>query len=352
MSERAIIMWGGFWAFEYDTYGAPYRLMAEKSQAAERREALATTKFNATRVALQSAMISNKVRIVLLGCKADDSSCSLFAALPTVCVDHILDYLRAAVTLPSSAPEAAAAAPVAAMASSSSGDPVVDALVAKRSAKLAAERATAAKMKSIKKQLDDEAVPPPPPPPKPLLPVDEIMKQLYTPGNKIVLPITKPDCHLTGPCWRDFSRHVRSLDGGACWNVKRIAATAQEKIQYHESHRQGKVYFIQAIYTVPGVVAAGGAAKKTKTQQKKRPATAASKNKEKKAPPSSSVASAAAQGSNNNDDDDDFDFGIEYGNVRKPSAKKLKTTTTTSTTSTSAAASATASATASALQQE
>jgi hypothetical protein len=295
-----VIGWGG----EYNIYGG----MAEKSTAAERRQNQATAKFDAVRKSLQDSIISNKVRVVLLGCKQqsdesesseNSSSSSLFSLLPTVCVDHILDYVRAAAPTPAALDAAVAAAPVAAMAASTG-------LVAAR----------AAKMTGNKKQLDDAAAPPAVVV-KPLLPLDEIMKQLYTPGYKIILPITKPNLHLTAPCWRDFSRRVRSLDDGA-WNVKRIAATAQEKKAYNE-YRQGKVYFIHAIYTVPGTAA---------TAPKMKRKSAAKNNK--KAPP----CAAAAQGNGNIGDEDNV-------NDSKPRAKKLKTTCTTPTT-----------ASASSLQQE
>ena len=75
------------------------------------------------------------------------------------------------------------------------------------------------------------------------------MVSLYKPGNKIgPIPLTKPNCHLTGPCWRDFSRQVRQYEG---WDVKRVAATPEQKKGYRET-RRGKVYFINAYYTVPG----------------------------------------------------------------------------------------------------
>lgn len=272
--------------------------MAEKSRAAGRREAKATAKFNAAREALEHAMIANKVRVVLLGCKLEASD-SLFARLPTVCVHHILDYCRAA---PPKKQEAAAAAEGAAVAAA--------AAVAKT---VAANEFHPYKcgfpQKSNKKQDETTAATTTTTTTKPLMSIDEIMKQLYTPGNKIVLPITKPSLHLTAPCWRDFSRRVRSLDG---WNVKRIAATAQEKLAYKE-YRRGKVYFIHAIYTVPG----GAAAKKKRAASKK-----------KKAPPPPPSGAAQANGDDNDNDADDDDDA----NDCKPSAKKLKTTTTTTTT--------------------
>jgi hypothetical protein len=87
------------------------------------------------------------------------------------------------------------------------------------------------------------------------------LEALYTPGRKHVIPLANPDVHLTGPCWRDFSRHVRSFDH---WDVKRVAATEEQRAEYREQHRKGAVYFIHALYTVPGL-AKKKRAKKRKT---------------------------------------------------------------------------------------
>ena len=103
---------------------------------------------------------------------------------------------------------------------------------------------------------------------------------IYHPGEKIVIPLTTPNEHLTGPCWRGTDVHVyfdnyevpyhllyqtsltlsqtfiladfgRAVRRNARWEAKRVAATPSEKAQYKET-RKGKVYFINVIYTVPG----------------------------------------------------------------------------------------------------
>ena len=49
---------------------------------------------------------------------------------------------------------------------------------------------------------------------------------LYTPGKKISIPLTLPNHHMTGPCYRDLRKHIISKDG---WDVKRVAATPEQR---------------------------------------------------------------------------------------------------------------------------
>jgi len=72
-------------------------------------------------------------------------------------------------------------------------------------------------------------------------------KEDLKPGTKITMELLKPSCHLTGPCWTTFLRHVRSHEG---WVAKRREATAEEK-QQHKETRKGKVYFIDLVFNVP-----------------------------------------------------------------------------------------------------
>ena len=69
---------------------------------------------------------------------------------------------------------------------------------------------------------------------------------LYNPGEKISIPFSKPDFHLTGPCYRDFRRHIKQFPS---WGVQRIAATTKER---RKVYRKGTVYFVNIIYNVPG----------------------------------------------------------------------------------------------------
>ncbi|CAB9506679.1 expressed unknown protein [Seminavis robusta] len=212
--------WDGFYGNEDMYLYSHWRSCSEKSDAAKAREGEATGKFEELRKKVERAMINNKVHLVHLGCKAGSES--LFESLPTVSIDHILDFVRVKPVPHDSNSTSTSTRPAA-----------------------AARRQPAAAAASLEDDDDEE------------LDLD----QLYIPGNKIEAKnLIKPNCHLTGPSWRDFSRAVRAHEG---WNVKRRVATAAQKKAYKET-RQGKVYFIDAIYTVPG----GAAPKKKKASTK------------------------------------------------------------------------------------
>eukprot|EP00730_Choanoeca_flexa_P015100 TRINITY_DN6848_c0_g1_i1.p1 TRINITY_DN6848_c0_g1~~TRINITY_DN6848_c0_g1_i1.p1 ORF type:complete len:329 (+),score=84.92 TRINITY_DN6848_c0_g1_i1:59-1045(+) len=57
-------------------------------------------------------------------------------------------------------------------------------------------------------------------------------------------PLLDPAEHLTGPCYTAFRKHVLKHEG---WNCKRTVATPAEK-KAHKIKRQGKCYFIEAVY--------------------------------------------------------------------------------------------------------
>ena len=65
-------------------------------------------------------------------------------------------------------------------------------------------------------------------------------RQDLIPGSCETIKLLKPSCHLTGPCWSSFSKHVRSHPG---WTVKRRAITDEEKKLWGET-RKGKCYFV------------------------------------------------------------------------------------------------------------
>lgn len=46
---------------------------------------------------------------------------------------------------------------------------------------------------------------------KELRPIDEIIDALYEPGHKLTFSFLSPDTHLTGPCYRDFNRYVKTF---------------------------------------------------------------------------------------------------------------------------------------------
>ena len=101
---------------------------------------------------------------------------------------------------------------------------------------------------------------------KELRPIDEIIDALYEPGHKLTFSFLAPDTHLTGPCYRDFNRYVKTFPG---WTAKRIKATDEEK-------KKGSAYFLKLIFTIPGKAVAkkkaatGTGASKTKSAAKKK----------------------------------------------------------------------------------
>jgi len=209
---------------------------SEKSSAAERREQEGKAKFDAVRYKVEHAIVNNKVRLVELGCKPESDS--LFRHLPGVSVDQILDYVRS----PSTQKQPPAPAAEAANAGRATTQ-------VKKAKSLKAPPPTNTN------EINHKAT------------VDAMMTMsLYVPGKKIVIPLLNPDCHLTAPCWRDFSKAVRQHEG---WDVKRVQATLNEKKKFRKT-RKGKVYFVNAIYTVPGQ-----GEKNTTNQNKKRKATKA-----------------------------------------------------------------------------
>ena len=72
-------------------------------------------------------------------------------------------------------------------------------------------------------------------------------RQDLIPGSFETVKLLNPSCHLTGPCWSSFSKHVRSQPG---WTAKRRAITDEEKKLWGET-RKGKCYFVDVTYTVP-----------------------------------------------------------------------------------------------------
>ena len=110
---------------------------------------------------------------------------------------------------------------------------------------------------------------------KELRPIDEIIDALHAPGTKLTFSFLAPDTHLTGPCYRDFNRHVKSFSG---WTAKRIKASDEEK-KKHKFKKKGSAYFLKLIFTIPGkAVAKKKASTGTGTSKKTKPATEVDKN--------------------------------------------------------------------------
>jgi len=77
-------------------------------------------------------------------------------------------------------------------------------------------------------------------------------KMLAGAGTNPATPMAKfellpPHVHLTGPCWRDFKKHVGRFPG---WSVSRRVATEEEKSKSGET-RKGAVHFVECAYKPP-----------------------------------------------------------------------------------------------------
>ncbi|KAL9187871.1 hypothetical protein ACHAXT_006249 [Thalassiosira profunda] len=215
-----------FFDYGYDGYGGyegrgRYGYMNEKSAASSRREKDAKDLFDRLKGQVDLALYENTMTTLGLACHA--RSQSPLRLLAKDVMDQVLEY-------------AGCAKPTCAGV--------------KRAAKIRSERADGSlaivPRLAKKKGAPEED------------PMDFSDLDFFTasarpdsycfPGRKIVFPLTLPNLHLTGPCYRDFRKHVKPL---ANWDLKRTAATAAEKKSYRET-RKGKVYFVRAEYTVPG----------------------------------------------------------------------------------------------------
>ena len=63
-------------------------------------------------------------------------------------------------------------------------------------------------------------------------------------NQKTTVELLTPSCHLTGACWKSFSKYVRENKG---WSIKRVEATDQQKRASGEK-RKGKVYFVSVTF--------------------------------------------------------------------------------------------------------
>eukprot|EP01082_Thalassiosira_pseudonana_P014296 g13025.t1 g13025 contig7:705047-706126(-) len=246
----------------------------EKSSAASNRELRVKEQFNKVKYKVEAA-VSEKTKVIIkLGCLAKSESS--LKQLPSVIIESICDFAD----LPKPTPRPISSAAVSnsisfelAASNNVNNNAIVESRTGRRARKSVnyseldidilgrdadEQRNEAEKLKKeltlrekwdVKKGLVDETDV-----------VDLADITLYQPGAKIAIPITNPMMHLTGPCWRDFKKAVRKNKG---WDVKRFAATEEEKKE-HKVQRKGNVYFIDAIYTVPGSTAVEHASKEYK----------------------------------------------------------------------------------------
>ncbi|KAL3784879.1 hypothetical protein HJC23_012482 [Cyclotella cryptica] len=229
-----------FGSYAYD----PWANRREKSSASEWREKLAMQKFKDVQDKVKHALMEKTKLVVKLGCLP--KSLSPLKDLPDILVEHICGFAG----LPEGKPRPIAAmgwVPSSAFAAGIGSSSTSRSTVYRRSARrvnyseldVDEDGFEMNETQAAKKNDDvlEEEVH-----------VDLTDLSIYRTGEKIVIPLTKPNEHLTAPCWRDFSRAVRINEG---WDVKRVVATPEEKKRYRES-RKGAVYFINVIFTVPG----------------------------------------------------------------------------------------------------
>lgn len=188
----------------HDDYD-PWANRREKSAAAQSRENYAVAEFYSIKSVVEKVMLEKAKVTVKLGCHS--KSPSLLKTLPGILVEDICQFAG----LPKATPRPAVAAAPAVRAAARDSNVI---------------SSTGGGREDV--NLGDFS--------------------LYRPGDKITIPLLSPNDHLTGPCWRDFSKTVRWEHG---WIAKRVAATNAQKAAFRET-RKGKVYFVDLQFTVPG----------------------------------------------------------------------------------------------------
>ena len=76
---------------------------------------------------------------------------------------------------------------------------------------------------------------------------DRLRDEVEPAGVSAYRELLRPNCHLTAPCYRDFSKYVQSHAG---WTIRRRTATEAEKRASGET-RLGRCYFINVTYHPP-----------------------------------------------------------------------------------------------------
>lgn len=201
----------------YDSHN-PWANAREKSSAASHREDVATSKFDYVKQQMQMAIIENTKTIIGMGCLPQ--STSPFRLLSPELVENIYSYL---------------------------GYPQPDENVARGRSGLAI-----VPFEGWRRRRND--------PGDQEVGMNLADMTLFAPGSKITIPLTSPAHHLTSPCYRDLRKHIKKCAG---WDVKRIAATPEQKKQFKQ-YRKGKVFFVNVVYEV-------GPGKKKATKGSKHP---------------------------------------------------------------------------------
>lgn len=205
---------GGF----HDDYN-PWHGRAEKSGSAKHREVVATKKFDYLETQMKMALFENTKVVLGLGIKSNNSPLRL---LSVELIDHVMSFVGGSV-------KGNRAKEVSRNRSGLAIIPFEGCQYRDCGSKPRGNNAEEEEEDNVGINLAD--------------------LDLYTPGKKISIPLTLPNHHMTGPCYRDLRKHIISHEG---WDVKRVAATPQERREYRET-RKGKSYFINAVYKVQGV---------------------------------------------------------------------------------------------------
>ena len=210
---RQMIM-GGF----HDDYN-PWHGRAEKSGSAKHREVVATKKFDYLETQMKMALFENTKVVLGLGIKSNNSPLRL---LSVELIDHVMSFVGGSV-------KGNRAKEVSRNRSGLAIIPFEGCHYRDCGSKPRGNNTEEEEEHNVGINLAD--------------------LDLYTPGKKISIPLTLPNHHMTGPCYRDLRKHIISKDG---WDVKRVTATPEQRREYRET-RKGKSYFINAVYKVQGV---------------------------------------------------------------------------------------------------
>jgi len=176
---------------EYD----PWAGRREKSSASESRERLVMRKFNDVKATVEGALMEKTKATVKLGCLPNSQS--LLKSLPRDLIEQIcvLAGLPVGKPRPVAAVAASASSTVAVAVAGSSRRTVrkvnYSELNIDQEGRDVNEKKAAKKRPADESQKDEEQEP-----------LDLTDLSIYRSGEVIVIPLTKPNEHLTGPCWR------------------------------------------------------------------------------------------------------------------------------------------------------
>jgi len=157
---------------------------SEKSAAAIRREDEAKDKFDHLKSQMELALYENTMTMIGLVTHAKESNTSPLKLLSSIGMEHVLEF---------------------AACTKSNGAGAKSITVGRTGGSLAIvpfagweSAATPSKLRIEKKNAPGEAQ------------LKLAGMSMYQPGCKIIIPLAKLNLHLTGPCYRDLRKHVKS----------------------------------------------------------------------------------------------------------------------------------------------